>query len=372
MNRITRYGLCLLALPLLQACSETETAPIDVAPAVVQAKTVHVQPGSWIRNFKSYGLVTPAEEHEIGVEVSATVNEVLFREGEAVEVGDLLLKLNDRKLKLKLDGARANVEEARANHEQAKSTHERNASIYKTGVISEQTYLQSDAAYKGAKANLRRAISAFDISREELADTEVKSPVSGVVTRRNVESGHSVTPMDRLGVIRVQTALRVESFVSQKDINHVRVGMAAEVSSPAVPGRMFVGRVDRVASSAQPATGNFEVGVVVDDTGALLRDGMSAMVEFRAAPQEDMLAIPRAALVDRGRRLMVYRVVDDRAQAVEPLLGVGNAEHVPVLSGLNSGDEILVSNLRLISDGQLIRRTNDPVSSEPVSKSQEG
>jgi membrane fusion protein (multidrug efflux system) len=322
----------------------------------VEAQTVLVQPGSWARNFKSYGLVTPAEEYEIGVEVSSTVKEVLFREGQAVEVGDLLLRLDAKKLTLRLEGALASVEEARANFEQTRSTHERNESIYKTGVISEQTYRQSEAAYKSATANLRRAVSAFDIAREELDDTEVKSPVSGVVTERNIETGQSVSPVDHLGLIRVQDALRVESFVSQKDINHVSMGMQALVTSPGAPGQTFAGRVDQVASSAEPATGNFEVGVLVDDSGNLLKDGMSAMVEFRGAPQRSMLAIPRAALVDRGRRLIVYRVEDDVARAVEPTLGVGNAEMVPVYGGLASGDEIVVSNLRLVSDGTQLKR----------------
>jgi RND family efflux transporter MFP subunit len=360
LNSVSRYCLGLVAFSLLQACaeSESESTAMVSGPVAVAAQTVFIEPGSWVRNFKSYGLVTPAEEYGIGVEVSATVKEVLFREGETVEVGDLLLKLDDRKLKLRLEGTQASVEEARANHEQARSTHQRNRSIYKTGVISEQTYLQSEAKFKSAAANLQRAMSTYDIARAELEEAEVHSPVGGVVTRRNIESGQTVSPADRLGVIRVQDALRVESFVSQKDINHVRVGMTAIVTSPGAPGQTFTGRVDQVASSAETSTGNFEVGVVVDDAQDLLKDGMSAMVEFRGAPQQSMLAIPRVALVDRGRRLVVYRVVDDVARAVEPMLGVGNNEMVPVFSGLDSGDEIVVSNLRLVSDGQLISRSN--------------
>ena len=356
MKRISHYLLGLLILSLLHACADSDPAPLDTAPVMVSAQTVLIEPGSWLHSFKSYGLVTPAEEFKIGVEVSSTVTEVLFREGQAVQVGDLLLKLDDKKLKLRLDGARASVAEARANHEQAKRTHQRNESIYKSGVISEQTYLQSEASFKTAEANLRRSISAFDIAREELADAAVRSPVTGVVTHRDIESGQNVTPVDRLGVIRVLDALRVESFVSQKDINYVRVGMSAIVTSPGVPGQTFTGRVDQVASSAEPATGNFEVGVVVDDAADLLRDGMSAMVEFRGAHQDDTLAVPRSALVDRGRRLIVYRMDGDTARAVQPTLGIGNSDIVPVLSGLNSGDEIVVSNLRLVSDGQLISR----------------
>lgn len=365
MKGIFRCYLCLLALPLLHACAEPTPPPSRAtAPEAVEVRTMRVEPGSWLHSFKSYGLVTPAEEYDISVEVSATVKTVLFREGQTIQAGDVLLTLDDKKLRFKLDGARASVEEARANYEQAGSTHERNQSIYATGVISEQNFLQSESRLKSSKANLSRAMSAYDIATEELADAEVKSPVNGVATQRDIESGQNVTPADKLGVIRVMDALRVEVFVSQKDINHVHVGMIAMVTSPGVPGQVFSGRVDQVASAAEAATGNFEVGVVVDDAGGLLRDGMSAMVEFEGTPQQDILAIPRDALVDRGRQLIVYKVLDNVTQAVEPVLGVGNSEWIPVFAGLNSGDELVVSNLRLISDGQVIRRSNTDTKSD--------
>ena len=239
------------------------------------------------------------------------------------------------------------------------STHERNESIYKTGVISEQTFLHSYAVLKSAQANLRRARSSLSIATEELADAVVKSPVNGVVTRRNIEPGQTVSPMDHLGVIRVTNALRVEAFISQKDINHVGIGMEARVTSPGAPGQVFAGRVDQVASTAEAATGNYEVGVVVDDASGLLKDGMSAMVEFTSATADSTLAVPRSALVDRNRKLIVYRLENNVARAVEPTLGIGNSEVVPVYGGLSSGDEIVVSNLRLVTDGQQIQRSNE-------------
>jgi len=201
------------------------------APTPVKVQTTTVQPGSWVHTFKSYGVVHPAEEYEIGVEVSSTVEQVLFREGQSVTAGDLLLQLDDRRLQLRVDSAEAGVEEARAAHEQARSTHQRNQSIFRTGVISEQAFRQSEANDRSAGANLRRALSSLEMAREELADARVRSPVSGLVTRRDVEPGKNVSPIDRLGVIQVMNALRVETFVSQKDINHVSVGMPATVTS---------------------------------------------------------------------------------------------------------------------------------------------
>lgn len=359
MRRLFNIALGLMALSLVQACTEGTDIPIEPKHNIVEARTVRVEPGKWLHAFKSYGLITPAEEYQLGVQVSATVTEVLFQEGQDIQAGDVLLRLDKTKLKLQLSSARAGVEEARANHEQAKSTHGRNQSIYQSGVISEQAYLQSEASLKSTRANLQRALAAYDIARQELADAEVKSPVNGTVTRRMIEPGQTVTPNERLGIIRVTGGLRVESFVSQKDINHVRVGLPATVISPGVPSRTFDGRVDRVASSAEAATGNFQVGVVVEDTAALLRDGMSAMVEFRGSPEEGVLSIPREALVDRHRRLIVFRLNEDVAERVEPTVGVGNSDHVPVYDGLKAGDEVIVSNLRLISHGQKVQRIQE-------------
>jgi RND family efflux transporter MFP subunit len=356
LYRFVMYFLALTALLLSAACSEPMDVPVEPDHTVVRVETVLVKPGNWLRTFKSYGLVSPTEEFQIGVGVSATVKDVMFQLGQEIGAGDVLLKLDDKKLQLRLKSAQASVEEARAMHQQAKSTYERNQSIYRTGVISEQAYLQSEAKLKSSLANLQRTNAALDIASEELADAVLKSPVNGVVTRRDVEPGKNVSPIDNLGVIRVMGALRVETFVSQKDINHISVGMDATVVSPGVPGHSFSARVDRVASSAESSTGNFEVGVVIEDVGAILRDGMSAMVQFQGSPQQGVLAVPRSALIDRGRRLIVFRVKEDKAELVQPTVGVGNSFSVPVFTGLNAGDEIIVSNLRLISHGQAIQR----------------
>ena len=348
----------LFVIAMAAGCSKTEFTHIEREPSAVKVHTITVEAGSWLHNFKSYGLVKPAEEYKVGVEVSSTVTEVFFREGQAIESGALLLRLDDKKLQLRLEVARASVEEASADYEQASSSHERNKSIFETGVISEQAFLQSKARLKASGANLRRVTSNHDIATEELADAEVRSPISGVITSRDVEPGQNVSPTSQLGMISLVGGLRVETFLSSKDINFVEQGMEAKVTSPALPGVSFVGVVDQVSRSAEDATGNFEVDLIVKNKDSLLRDGMSAVVEFESTPQQDTLAIPRSAIVDRGRRLVVYRVSDGRAEVVEPVLGVGRSDVVPIYSGLESGDQLIVSPLRLISHGQHVLNNN--------------
>ena len=87
MPLIFRYGPWIVFLALLQACAKTDPAPLPSGPVLVEAQTVLVQPGSWARNFKSYGLVTPAEEYEIGR---------LLLEAKALEFGEGTSELHNK------------------------------------------------------------------------------------------------------------------------------------------------------------------------------------------------------------------------------------------------------------------------------------
>jgi membrane fusion protein (multidrug efflux system) len=311
-----------------------------------------------VRELKSYGRVTPAEEFDINATVSATVQEVRFDQGESVEVGQLLVKLDARHFELELEQAGAALSEAQARFDEASANHFRIEAIHEKRLVSEQAFKQSEATLAAARAALANAGAAFDIARERLKDTEVISPVSGIVSRRTIEPGQTANPMSSLGVIQLQNRMRVESYVSQKDVNFLRTGMNVKVTSPGTPGQEFTGVIESLAFSAEPRTGNFEVRIVLDETNGLLRDGMSAEVQFNNLAQSDVITLPREALVDRNRRLIVFRVVDDKARAVEPMIGIGNSSAVPLIRGLDPGDEIIISNLRLISDGQKIKRVS--------------
>ncbi|MFT7286277.1 MAG: RND family efflux transporter MFP subunit [Halieaceae bacterium] len=358
MIRILKRNASLLFLAfLLSACGAPEPVPVEPDYDVVDVTTYKLKPDQWVRQVRTFGLIRPAEEFEISSSLSATVIEVLFDEGQRVTAGDVLVRLDDRQLRLEKEQAEARRAEASAKYDEARSTHERNELIFEKRLISDQAFRQSEAALKSAAAVLASTSSALDIAIERLTDATLVSPVSGMVSERNIDPGKTANPMASFGTIQLENRLRVETYVSQKDINFLRTGMLARVVSPAVPGLKFEGAIESLASSAEPTTGNFKVRVSVLSANGLLMDGMSAEVIFDGLTQNNVISLPRAALVDRNRKLLVFRIVDDEAEAVAPVIGVGNGTSVPLLGGLEPGDEIVVSNLRLVSDGQKIRRT---------------
>ena len=90
----------------------------------------------------------------------------------------------------------------------------------------------------------------------------------------------------------------------------------------------------------------------------MARPGMTATVEIQELSIPGILLLPEAALVDRNRKRVVYRLVDGIAHAVEPLLSAGLSDQIVVLSGLSPGDKLIISNLESIIDGSQVRSTD--------------
>ena len=342
----------LLAAFVLSACTEPERNAEPKRSGAVDVRTVTLAAGEWVRPIQSYGSVEPSEEIDISVDVSATVREVLFDEGQAVKAGDVLVVLDNKKLKLKVESAKASVANARALYEQAEATLARNEEIYEKGVISRQAFQPSQSDVKSTRAVLERELAALELARQDFEESSFVSPVDGVISRRSVEPGANVGPSSSLGTIRSDGAMRVETFVSEKDINFIRVGQLGEISASGAPGKIYSGRVISLAASAEAQTGNFRVRVAIENNDGFLKDGMSARVTMQGIAQSDVITVPRRTVVDRNRRQVVYVVEGGIAIEKAPAIGIGNRDAVPVLDGLSAGEQLIVSNLSLVSDGQ--------------------
>ncbi len=346
--------LVLLVIPALFACSAdpgTSVEPAEQKPIVVS--TVVVEPGTLQRSFSSYGSLIPSSEFEISADVAAIVREVKFDEGQQIKAGDTLLILDDSKYQLQLRTAKARLGSAVAALEEARANHEKNASVFSRGAISELQFQQSKSRLDSAQSNVEAARAETALAQKDLAATVITSPVSGLVTERNIEPGKNITPQSSVGVISGSNLFWVETYVSQKDVNLLSVGMACDIQVSGVGegNASLRGAVDIIASSANKNTGNYRVRVALSDPRNRLRDGMMARVTFDEIFEESVLVVPRAAVVDYHRQFAVYRYIDGIAKRVFPELSIGNANSYVVNAGVSAGDEIIVKNVNAITDG---------------------
>lgn len=347
--------LLMISFLILVGCSKNIPEQANtLADEALEVNTVVVEPQNWQASFDSYGYLESTETVTISIDFSGTVREVKFRAGEVVTAGQVLIELDSRKQKLQLQRAAANLERAKADLEKTQSTFQRHRNLATTGALSQEQFKQSQTDYERAAATLNEVEAALALAQQALRETTIISPVDGTVDERNVEPGQTVLPGNSLAVLEVTDTLRAVTYISQREVNLIRMGEVAPMTSPGVPGREYEARVELVGNSADPLTGNFVVKLTVNNSDRRLRAGMSVRLLLKGMLRENTLLIPKSALVDRNRRRVVYRLVDGRAQEVEPLIGVSNDDSTPVYGGLQAGDQLILSPLELIQDGKAV------------------
>ena len=321
--------------------------------ADVEVRVVQEQP--WGETISSFGVIDAAQEIVITTDFSERVKKVHVKEGERIEAGRLLIELDRSKQELRLARYRTSLKEARATLTNAQTNLKRQQALFAGRNIPQAKLEETQLALKTARARYEEALAAVRLGERELADRNLTSPASGQIVKRSVEVGETVSPGAALMIIQVVAAVRVITYVTEKDINHLRLGSEATVIAPAVPGRTYTARIESLGTKADPDTGNFSVKLAIPNTEGLLRPGMTARVRLRGLTYEDAILIPDSALVDRNRRRVVYKVVEGRAVQIEPLVSLSSMDLVHVLSGLQAGDQLIVGGIENIVDGTPVR-----------------
>ena len=177
----------------------------------------------------------------------------------------------------------------------------------------------------------------------------IKAPQGGVITFHNASEGMYVEPWDRLFTIVDLSEVWVMVDIYEHQIAWVKPGLKAEITTPAYPGRTWEGVVEFVYPEVDPVARTLKARLEFRNPEELLLPNMFVEAVIYGGPKRDVLVIPREALIVTGERETVVRSLGDgRFQPVDVVTGMWRGEHVEVLSGLDEGDEIVVSGQFLI------------------------
>jgi len=384
------------------------------------------------------GKIQPEVEVKISSDVSGEIVELYVKEGDQVKKGDLLCKINpliyesnSSRMVATLNGAKANLANAKARLEQIKAsflntetTYNRNKKLFDQGAISQADFDAAKAAYEGAKADVRAAeenVNASDFNvksteaslkeaNDNLAKTNIYSPVNGTVSKLNKEKGERVVgtaQMEGTEIMRLANLneMEVSVDVNENDIVRVHFNDTALIEVDAYLGRKFKGIVTEIANSAN-TTGvtaeqvtNFTVKIRIlqesyldllaeNNNRAPFRPGMSATVDIQTKRVTNAITVPIQAVTTRadssaveGKNIgtqdndseegdivvtdskervedistlikieeCVFVYVDGKAKMVKVKTGIQDNNYIQIVSGINDGDEIISAPYSAIS-----------------------
>jgi membrane fusion protein (multidrug efflux system) len=303
-------------------------------------KAAPVKVGTVTSEVTAVGTLLADESAVIRPEVAGRVTAIHFNEGQAVAAGARLVTLDAAEVQAQLAASRA---DERLTEQRA----ERAGELFKKNFISQQALDDAREAHKKATAQRQE-------NEARVAKTEIRAPFAGIVGLRQVSAGAYLKAGEDVVRLDKIDAMKLDFRVPEVYLGRIRRDQAVGVRVDAFPGEQFPGRVYAVETTVDDKTRTAMLRGRVDNKGAKLRPGMFARVTLTLGTNDKATLVPEQAIVPRGNRNFVFRVVDGRAALTEIGLGARSPGQVEITRGLKPGELV-------VTDGQLKLQDGTPV-----------
>ncbi|MDK2810637.1 MAG: HlyD family secretion protein [Petroclostridium sp.] len=404
---INIFVAALLLTGIITGCSRKQAQ----TPQQTDEKAISVSVSKAVRmdiesTVKLNGKVTPNIEVNVIPKVAGKVKKIYIKEGQMVKQGDILFTIEDTDYRLQTEQAAAALNSARValqkakggaveqqiaqlrsslalaetNYSDAKNNYQRIKQLFESGGASKQALENAETALKNAQeqyqtaknnleltlnkinpeniaaaeAGLKQSQAAYEIAKNQLDNTIVTSPITGIVSSKNIEEGEMAgTAAPVMTVVDLSTVM-VEIQVPENTINKIKLGdkVAVKIGSAGIDS--IEGTIESISYTADSNTRNYPVKIRISNEKNLLKGGMFAEVLIPVAKADQALAVPLSAVLDEDRQKMIYVAVDGKAQKKEIKTGLADDKFIQVLQGISENEEIIVKGQDFVQDGTKI------------------
>ena len=411
MNRKTLIIILVVAVVLIAALIGGKKAGLFGKTGEFKpVETQEIALASVVETVAATGKIQPETEVKISSEVSGEIIELPVVEGQQVEKGDLLVRINPDLIQSALTQAQASLQNVKANQAQseaalkvAKANYERNQKLFEKGVISRSEWDQSISDYEIAQANVKSAFynvqsAAANVnqSRDNLSRTSIYAPISGTISKLDVELGERVVGTQQMAgteMMRVADLgnMEVEVDVNENDIVKINIGDSTRVEVDAYLKKRFKGEVTEIANSAESnltadQVTNFKVKVRIleesykdlvegkPEAYSPFRPGMTATVDIITNRVDDAISVPISAIVIKNDTTgttgfgtsqyeAVFVKIGDKASLKRIKTGIQDDSNIVFSEGLDTGDEVITGPYntvtKLLKDGDMVEVKKD-------------
>ena len=388
LKSIPRKGLAAalvvlaIAVPLaLKRGGSGSGTPVDIAPAALQ----DVRP-----SILASGLLAYEVEVNLTAEVLARVASIAVQEGDFVEKGQLLMRLEPETYNNVIAREEAGVRQNRISIERQRAVvalrrqqYERSQKLAASNLIDRNRldedrnqFVLAEADLKSSEEALARALATLGDAREQRGKTEIRAPIKGRIVSLPIKVGEVAIPSTaslagaQLMKIADTSAIQAEVKVDEGDIAKISLGQTADVFAAAHPDTALKGKVTKIAlaPTVDGQGRSYRVTLLLTPPAELqLRSGMSARAVIFLGSGGQQLSVPVEAVVtDSPEPGVVKRHVwveaDGKARKVEITTGLSDDRWQAVTAGLKAGDRVITGPsraLRRLKDGDAVRRTEE-------------
>lgn len=352
------------------------------------------------------GRIKPVQEIMITPKMPGKVTRINYEVGQTIKAGDILFELDETDAMLQVNQASAAVElaeinlkklsgsayeqqmtqlksamiSAEINYKDAKTNFESVKTLYEAGAESkfnydrtESQYRLAEQQYQAAKANyditeqkaagenvataraqLNQTKASYEIARNALENTKIKSPITGVVAAKNVKVGEYVSNAAASYIIIDNSSYTIDVDVNEDIIGKVLMGDSAKVYINAISQEALTGTIIAAAPSADMKKQTYLVKVAVNNPPETLKGGMFAEIKLILNKADNCILVPLSSVVDEEGKKYVYQIKGDKAAKTEVVTGISNDKEIQIVSGITVNDTIVVKGQDFLKDGSLV------------------
>ncbi|MFQ5605988.1 MAG: efflux RND transporter periplasmic adaptor subunit [bacterium] len=357
MIKIAVHLLIVMTFISALSCGqENDRQQASQAPVVVKVAEAELVPLSGQQTY--VGSIEPLERVRLSTKIMGWVEQIYFEEGESVAKGALLVKLRSQDLEAKSSQARAAIAAAETHFKNAQTNLKRLQHLFVQKAATQKELDDMRAAFASAEAQKITALEMKKEVDELLKYTALTAPFAGVVARKMMQAGDLANPGQPIMEIENVTQVKVVAKVPESDVQKLRVGMPVKVtvqaSGSSTNGASHANVIDKIVPAADRMSRQFDIHILMDNADGRMKSGMFARIAVGATSGETIL-IPQTAVFRRGQLQGVHVVGSDNKVRLRWIrTGVKTGYHIEVLSGLNTGEKVVIENRQPLLDGQLV------------------
>ncbi len=314
---------------------EIVKVPVEVAKASRSAVTAA---------FQGTANLVPEAEADVVTKTSGVVLQIMVEEGDRVQAGQVLARLDS-------DRQRLALKQSEANLRKLENDFKRQEELIGRKLISQDVFDRS-------RYDLDTQRASYEIAKLELSYAEIRAPIGGVVSKRMVKVGNLIQLNQPLFKIDDFDPLEAMINVPEREMRLIQANQPVQMLVDALPGAVFTGSVARVSPVVDASTGTFRVVAQFKDDSGQLRSGMFGRVRVVYDQRADALVVPRSALVGDDKDASVFVVEADVAKRRKVKLGYADGGQVEVVDGIAEGEQVVTLGQAVLRDGAKVQVIN--------------
>ena len=352
LYRISSAALaCALLLTACQQGGESEQKEDEEEVAPVPVETSNPTLGDVYAVYSGTAPIEAYAEADVIAKVAGEVRTILFEEGDVVKNGDVLARLDGDRLRLELNESRARLQKMRSDVA-------RNKELREKGLLSE-------GEYEKLRYDLEALEASFNLASLELDYTQIRAPIDGVVSERYIKVGNTIQAGQPAFRVTSLDPLVAYLHVPEREYRQIRKGQPVAIDIDALRGQRTIAEVTRVSPVVDPETGTFKITIEIYDDERRIKPGMFGRVSVIYDVHENVLQVPRSAIVEDLGNDTVFVVEDGKAVRRIVQTGYGNDGMVEIASGLTAEDSVITVGQVGLKPGANVSVINAPTAESP-------